>query len=70
MKFVYKTELFKLESGWFNFSGKSEPTYIDLVNERGADGWRLVSAFVPPMGGEGYGRWLHLIFERAADDET
>lgn len=64
-KFKYETVIYELEVGWRHFmSGTKDQKYVSVINAKAEQGWRLVSAFVPPTGSSGFGRILHFIFEK------
>jgi len=62
--YIYETEHLPYNS----FTGKTNADYLEIINKRGADGWKFV-AFLPvkfkPKGVKG----SELIFEKAVEEK-
>lgn len=64
MKYIYDTVSIS-----FNiWTGRSKEDYLDIINEKGKDGWRFVG-FTPPHAKPKGVKGTELIFEKSIPDE-
>lgn len=64
MKYIYDA----ISISYSIWTGRSKEDYLEIINEKGRDGWRFVSfapAIVRPKGVKG----VELLFEKAIPDD-